>query len=58
VDQGEELPLGVDLVFSSQGEAAHAFVTSFPAAAEVFAPRLLAAIGEDRSFKSAQAMQC
>jgi transposase len=32
---------------------------SFPAAAEVFAPRLLAAFGEDRSrFKSAQAMQC
>jgi transposase len=33
--------------------------SSFPAAAEVFAPRLLAAFGEDRSrFKSAQAMQC
>jgi transposase len=33
--------------------------SSFPAAAEVFAPRLLAAFGEDRSrFKSAHAMQC
>jgi len=32
---------------------------SFPAAAEVFAPRLLAAFGEDRGrFKSAHAVQC
>jgi transposase len=32
---------------------------SFPAAAEVFAPRLLAAFGEDRGrFKDARAMQC